>query len=31
MNIGVVESFNDRKVAVVTALMTITGAAAEKS
>src|ERR1700674_4362242 len=31
MNMGVVESFNDRKVAVVTALMTMRGAAAEKS
>jgi hypothetical protein len=28
---GVVESFNDRKVEVLTALMTIKGAAAEKS
>ena len=31
MNMGVLESFNDRKVAVVTALMTIRGAEAEKS
>src|ERR1700736_4520593 len=31
MNMDVVESFNDRKVAVVTALMTIRGAAAEKT
>jgi hypothetical protein len=29
-NMGVFESFNDRKVAVLTALMTIMGAAAEK-
>jgi hypothetical protein len=31
MNMGVLESFNDRKIAVVTALMTIRGAEAEKS
>jgi hypothetical protein len=31
MNMGVAESFNDRKVAVVTALMTMRGAAAEKN
>ena len=31
MNTGVIASFNDRKVAVVTALMTIRGAEAEKS
>jgi hypothetical protein len=31
LNIGVFESFNDRKVAVVTALITIRGAAAEES